>query len=176
MALDENMNHEELALSDIETGQRRQERYEYYLVALVFTTLAFSIQTATNTGVVLVSFLELGSWLSLFSSGLFALSRMYHLPVIYSYSAEINSLSANIQDAIKLKNEGHENLQTNKGEVAPIDEYITAHREAIALRNNKSNKIISKIKRFSIAHRVLFVLGFLLLMASRGYSQMVGAT
>lgn len=168
------MNHEELALSDIDIGQRRQERYEYYLAALVFTTLAFSIQTATNTGVVLVSLLELGSWLSLFSSGLFALSRMYHLPAIYSYSAEINTLSANIQDAIKLKREGHAKLQTDTGEVAPIEEYITAHRDAISSRNDKSNKVNTKIKRFSIAHRVLFVLGFLLLMGSRGYSQMLG--
>lgn len=169
------MNHEELALSDIEAGQRRQERYEYYLAALVFTTLAFSIQTATNTGVLLVSLLELGSWLSLFSSGLFALSRMYHLPVIYAYSAEINALSANIQDAIKLKREGRTDLQTDRSEVVPIEEYITAHRDAISNRDNKSNKVKAKIKRFSFAHRVLFVFGFLLLMVSRGYSQLVGA-
>lgn len=168
------MNYEELAISDIEVAQRRQERYEYYLVALVFTTLAFSIQTATNTGVVLVSVMEITSWLALFASGLSALSRMYHLPVVYMYSAEINTLSANIQDALNLERDGHAELKTNKGIMAPIKKYIAEHREAIDARNTKSADLDKKLKRLSVAHRVLFVLGFLLLICARAYPQING--
>lgn len=169
-----NMNYQDLALSDIEAGQRRKERYEYYLVALVFTTLAFSIQTATNTGIALVSVTEVCSWLSLFASGMFALSRMYHLPVVYAYSAEINSLSENIEDALALEREGHTELKTNKGISAPIKEYIAEHRDAIDSRNTKTHNLNKKLKRFSISHRVLFVLGFLLLMCARAYPQFKG--
>ena len=168
------MNYEELAKSDIEAGQRRQERYEYYLVALVFTTLAFSIQTATNTGVAIVSIFEITAWLSLFASGLFALSRMYYLPVIYAYSAEVNALSANIQDAKELEKQGHSELVNGNGETGTIHEYISNHKKAIDSRESKSKKIERKIKRFSVAHRILFVIGFSALIASRSYSHFVG--
>lgn len=169
-ALDENMNYEELAKSDIEAGQRRQEHYEYYLVALVFTTLAFSIQTATSTGVAILSIFEITAWLSLFASGLFGLSRMYHLPVIYFYSVEVNALNANIQDAKKeLKIQGQTESKNSS-----IEEYISNQEDAIKSRESKSKKVERKIKRFSVAHRILFVLGFAALIASRSYSHIIG--
>lgn len=163
-----NMDYEKFGLSDIEAGQRRQERYEYYLVALTFTTLAFSVQTATNTGVPIITMFEVGAWLSLLASGLLALTRMYYLPVIFGYSAEISSLSANIQDAIELEKNGHTHMRAENGGHGSIEEYISIQRTAISKRNIRSAKAVKKITMLNIAHRILFILGFILLIISRG--------
>ena len=172
------MNYEELVKLDIDTGQRLQERHEYYRVALVFTTLAFSIQTAPDAGVPIVSIFEVGAWLFLFSSGMLALSRMYHQPVIYAYSVEINTLNANLQDAMGFEKQGHTRLSSKlaagEGGMASIDEYKIAHRKAIAERQAKSKTIERKTKLFAIAHRILFILGFMSLIASRSYQHMDG--
>jgi len=71
-----------MSLSEREIAQQSQEKFEFYLVGLVFTLLALSIQTAKFGQSNLSDFFELSGWLSLAVSGLSGLWRLEYIPVI----------------------------------------------------------------------------------------------
>ena len=63
-------------------AQQSQEKFQFYGVALVFTILGLSIQTATFDGHIIARICELFSWLMLLVSGLSGLSHLEWNPVI----------------------------------------------------------------------------------------------
>lgn len=71
-----------MAPSEREIAQQSQEKFEFYLIGLVFTLLVLSIQTAKFGQSNLSNFFELSGWVSLAVSGLFGLSRLEYIPVI----------------------------------------------------------------------------------------------
>ena len=58
-------------------------KFEYYLIALVFTILGLSIQTASFSGEYFQYILEFSAWFLLLISGLFGLWRLEYVPVAY---------------------------------------------------------------------------------------------
>jgi hypothetical protein len=69
------------------SAQRTQEKLEFYVIALTFTVLGFSIQTAHFGRNVFADILELLSWVSLLTSGLVGLWRVEGLPRLYNLFA-----------------------------------------------------------------------------------------
>ena len=58
-------------------------QFDFYLVALTFTILAFSLQTGTFNRHGFRDFLEAASWLAFLVSGICGLWRLEYIPVIY---------------------------------------------------------------------------------------------
>ena len=75
--------------SNIEYSRALQEKYEYYFIALNFTLLALSVQTADFTSYSAQVVIELFGWLLLLSAGLLGLTRLEMQPVGHKGYAEL---------------------------------------------------------------------------------------
>ena len=73
-------------MSDIdrEIAQKTQEKFEFYVISLVFTLLALSIQTSKFGSSNIADASELSGWVSLLVSGLAGLWRMQFVPIVVS--------------------------------------------------------------------------------------------
>jgi len=68
--------------SERAVAQQQQEKFEFYLLSLVFTLLALSVQSAKFGSSTLVDTLELSGWVSLLISGIAGLWHMESSPII----------------------------------------------------------------------------------------------
>ena len=79
-----------------------ESKFRFYFVALNFTLLAATIQTAQLSEMsALNALLELVSWVLLLSSGLAGLSYLEYTPVIYHHFAKIKETEGNVQAALQ---------------------------------------------------------------------------
>jgi hypothetical protein len=83
---------------NLEYAIQTQQKFEFYFLALVFTILGLSIQTA-KLSFWLQGVFEIAAWLSLLASGLAGLSRMEWIPVSYKGHAEVVHRRAFLQEA-----------------------------------------------------------------------------
>jgi len=85
--------------TDIEIASEYQSKFRFYFVALVFTLLAASIQSAPLSEMVLFSKVaELIGWLSLLISGLLSLSYIEYSAVIYNHRDTIKNVTMDDED------------------------------------------------------------------------------
>ena len=64
-------------------GQRIQQQFEFYLLALTFTLLGVAVQTAEFPDNLIADAAELFAWVVLLASGIVGLSRMRDIPHMY---------------------------------------------------------------------------------------------
>lgn len=85
-----------------------ENKFEFYLLALVFTILGFSLQTSVFTDGWFQPSLEILSFLSLLLSGLIGISRLELKPDYYD---KISLVQKYVNDLNKLKNDSYEITQ-----------------------------------------------------------------
>lgn len=151
-------------------AQQTQEKFEFYLLSLVFTLLALAIQTASFGTSLLKNALELSGWLCLLVSGLAGLWRLQWVPVVRVQMAERTSIENEIFKLKELQLQGQVDLVVlESGTRQPIAERL-AHRNA-ALAS--FDPVIAKQeRRIFVAYDIHiygFVLALLLAIASRGF-------
>ena len=157
--------------SNIEYSRSLQEKYEYYLIALNFTILALSIQTAAFGGGKIETGLELAGWLALLLGGVVALLRLEAQPSAYRGYAEIQAQEDQLSELkdyqLKVTTE---KIRLDLGdEPIQIKEAIS-HKEDWVLRNQpKVESLKAKIIAYYQVHKILFILGIFLIALSRGY-------
>ena len=69
--------------SNSNVGQRIQEKFQFYIVGLIFTLLGLAVQTASFGSSIVADLLEFGAWACLLLSALLAMSRLEWAPQIY---------------------------------------------------------------------------------------------
>lgn len=153
-----------------EIAQKTQEKFEFYIISLVFTLLALSVQTS-EFGISTVSdSFELIGWVSLLVSGIAGLWRIEYLPVERIKLVTRDQLQNQIYNCNELKLKGETEifiLQDEKNQ--PIEERIQNLQKGI----NALNPLIEKLEchnniKYNI-HRITFLLGVLAIMIARGY-------
>ena len=158
-------------MSDTERqiAQKLQEKFEFYLIALVFTVLALAVQTVEFGNNLFSDITELLGWLALLLSGLAGLIRLEIFPVAYNKHAILKDLEQEIFEYEEIKDSGKNSIRLalEDAKIVPIDPLISDRKKAIeALKpviSNLENKIINRY-RF---HKWLLFSGITLIAASR---------
>ena len=127
------MSEQSASQLNVEIALRRQEKFETYLVGLVFTLLALSVQTASFGVSLAADVLELLSWVLLFVAGLAGLSRMEWIPELYrlaSYRVEKEERVRSVKTA--MLHGSREVLVVPTGKTVPASEYAARDADAVA--------------------------------------------
>jgi hypothetical protein len=152
-----------------ELAQRLQERYDFYLIALTFTILGLSIQTANFDEHIASGVFELLSWVTFLFSGLVGLSRLELIPQLFNAHAELQESE---NEVVRLRNAETQGvtdvpLIDDERETAPINEVITNHETFVL----NSKPVVEKLNnstliRYNI-HKWSLVAGLALLIIAR---------
>jgi len=81
-----------MAKTSVETAVELQSKFEFYLIALTFSILGLSIQTAAFGSHLAADGFEIAGWLTLFFSGIVGLLRGESVPVAYQIDSKIVSV------------------------------------------------------------------------------------
>jgi hypothetical protein len=162
-----------MALSEREVAQQSQEKFEFYLVGLVFTLLALSIQTAKFAQSNCTNFFELLGWVFLAVSGLNGLWRLEYIPVIRTKIAIKNEFDEKIDQLRELELKGVQELfvletksnQTIKERLSEFQQGVTV-LDPVITKLEKQGNIKYQI------HRLTFVVGVISIMIARAYIPM----
>jgi len=129
-----------------------REKTHFFILSLIFTTLAYSIQTAKFNGSLVSQLCELIAWLYLSISG------FCELAVLISYPRFLN-LTANKEDILK-KSEVEKKIPERA-------------KEALTKIQESLDKLEKYITNFSLIHLWFGILGFVSLMIARGYDPFI---
>lgn len=155
--------------SEHSIAQKTQEKFEFYIISLVFTLLALSIQTAKFGDSVIADMLELSGWMMLLVSGIAGLWRMEFIPVQRVKMAQRNDLEKKIYELKEYQIKGSKAvyvLQTDS--MQSLEERKNNYQNGI----NALDPLIEKLERHNMfkyyTHRYSLVIGVMLLVAARG--------
>ena len=128
-----------------EIAHQSQEKFQFYAVALVFTILGLSIQTATFDGHVAARICEILSWLLLLASGLSGLSHLEWNPVIRIQMVRKDELEAKASRFEAQRNQGVQQINVLQDKkVIPIEERITEYESYISKLDTQITKLDGK--------------------------------
>ena len=136
-----------------ELAHQTQEKFEFYIISLVFTLLALSIQTSTFGVSSVADAFELLGWLFLLTAGLFGLWRM-----------EYKSL-----ERVKGAQGEHELFVLETNETESIVDRIRSYQEGISVLDPIIEKLDKDNTIKYTVHRYTFISGLLFLLLSRGF-------
>lgn len=157
--------------SDVEYARKLQEKFELYLLGLIFTLLALAVQTAKFGADDIADVFEIGGWICLLASGLVGLSRIEWVPVTLQTHSELVKIKnelAQLQDAAA---HGVEEVPVLDQAVPANVTALVADRTAAVVRVEARVKSLEAgIRRKYGVHKWSFVLGLVLLIAARSYA------
>ncbi len=137
---------------NVTAAQDVHHKLEFYLVALAFTVVGFSVQTSKLSGVIVGDCAEILSWIALILSGLLGLRRLEYMPVAYR--------------TVDFLQDRRERLKRFKLQNAP-PQHIKELNEIIEEYQPELDKIEDGIRKKYYCQRIFLVLGLLLLIGGR---------
>jgi hypothetical protein len=159
-----------MAKSHIELAHQFQEKFEFYLLSLVFTLLAVSIQTAKiGTDVIPVCFEVIG-WMCLLVSGVFGLWRMEYIPVTHGKIGKKREIEDQIIHLETLRNQGQRDVEVLiNGNVEVIEKTLENNRGGIEILDD----LIASLEKHNLikyrVHKYAFVIGVSAILAARSW-------
>jgi hypothetical protein len=157
-----------------EYSRQLQEKFELYLLALVFTILGLAIQTGKLGSHVWADYFELSGWMLLMFSGLIGLWRFEWLPVAHANAGNINKLEAVISDIKRHQATGSQTyLDISTGTVKPLNEIIENYSSRLDETNAYFEKIEKQTSLKYQIHRWTFIFGLLSLISSRSVEHII---
>jgi hypothetical protein len=143
-------------MSNLKSAQDVQQKLEFYLVALAFTTAAFATQTGMFSGFVVGDVVEALSWVLFVLSGIVGLMRLEYLPVAYR-----------VHDYIQVRQQSITEHQDNEEQ----HEAIADLRTQVAETEPQLKKIEGKNQTRYVWQMRLLVAGFGMLLVARVIAQ-----
>lgn len=154
--------------SDVEYARQLQEKFELYLLGLIFTLLALAIQTAKFGANDYADAMELAGWLSLLVSGLFGLSRIEWIPVTLKTHSELLDIKAELQQLVEAEAQGHDHVPViDQEQPADIGVLIADRKDSVERVQERVKSLERGIRRKYEVHKWSFVLALVLLIAAR---------
>lgn len=159
-----------MAKSNLELAQQTQERFYFYMTALVFTVLGLSIQTGSFGKSHISDSFEILSWILFLLSGLAALYRLELVPNVYESADGLSKLKKQKTEVLQSKERGGKEIFVIEDD-KPED--INKYLKELNTKINTLDKHIKSLKeslyrRYSI-HRWAFVFGLLSIIIARTY-------
>jgi hypothetical protein len=154
----------------LEYSRSLQEKFELYVLALLFTILAASIQTAKFGVSQVADWLELASWVMLAISGLVGLWRMEWAPVVHQIHGKKLNIMAERQRTADAAAQGTTEVQYQDTKKAVSIGGVIAEHDDIISKLTKQEKAGDRtLRRRWAVHKWTFVAGLALVIASRAY-------
>lgn len=164
-----------MSTKEYEIAHQSQEKFQFYSVALVFTILGLSIQTASFDGHWSAKICELVSWLLLLISGLFGLSHLEWNPVIRTQMAEKSKLDEKARHLEEGKRQGAEVVHVaEKNQVVPIDVRIGEYEVFLGKLDSNISRLDRKAEIKYQIFKWGFGLGVVVLASSRSINPIIG--
>lgn len=163
-------------MTDIErqVAQQSQEKFQFYAVALAFTVLGLSIQTASFQGHIVGRVLELLSWASLLTSGLAGLYHLEWSPVLRMKMAQRDEMDEKAVHLQQQKERGTQQVNVVQSQkIVPIDEHIGQYKSYAATLEDIIKSIDAKSARSYNVFRWSFISGVFLLVVARAYNPLL---
>jgi hypothetical protein len=154
--------------SNSNVGQRIQEKFQFYIVGLIFTLLGLAVQTASFGSSIVADLLEFGAWACLLLSALLAMSRLEWAPQIYrlfDIQQDLKSEQEKLRQAI---NTGT-NVVDNTGRPIEPNEFLRRIEERLDITVGQIKKIDRGAQWKYKVYKVGFILGLVLLISARAY-------
>ena len=162
-------------MSDLEYSRQLQEKFELYLLALIFTLLGLAVQTAKFGAHQPADALELLGWTCLLISGFVGLSRIEWLPVIYQTNSRLSELKEEHARLVEAAENGVTALPVlDQPGLGDIREIIADRSRALVKTESRVKKLEKLTRRKYGVHKWLFVLGLALVVSARGYGPASG--
>ena len=163
------MGNEENVTKNLDIAINYQEKYDFYIVSLVFTILAFSIQTSHFEGNILIKISELVAWIALLISGIAGLSMLRDTRFLYKLIALKHKFENKENDFKELLLKGVKEIHIlEDSKDHPVDEQIKLAGESVSKIENKLKVEQSKNKKRYRIQNVFMIMGFSFLIISRG--------
>ena len=160
--------------TNLELAQQTEEKFYFYMTALVFTMLGLSIQTAKFGNSKVSDVFELMGWVSFLLSGLAALYRIELAPNLYASADGLNKLKNRKVEVLQLKKQGdkivsflEENTPDN------IDEYLKDLSNKISTLDSHMKITMDSLYRRYLFHRWTLIVGLLFIITARAYLPVV---
>jgi len=155
-------------------AQQSQEKFEFYLLSLVFTLLALAVQSATFGAILPKNGLELLAWLLFLISGLSGLYRLEWIPVARASMADKRSLEEEVFKMKELQLQGQsELLVLDTGKRQSIAERMENRKLGIDALEQKIRRIEGRVQAAYEIHKYTFVIGLISVACARGYEPAV---
>jgi hypothetical protein len=152
----------------LEYARKLESQFQFYVISLIFTLLAASIQTANLGKSKIQDIAEIVAWLCLLSSGLFALSYAEWRPVAHRNIGRKRAFSKRVAEAVALrKSTPRDVLIARTHQNTMSDESIQSDRKLIEDLETTISSLARKSQKKYGAAKFLFTTGLTLVVVSR---------
>ena len=164
-----------MAITNIEIAAQYQQKFDFYLVALVLTILALAIQTASFGEYIYADIIEIIGWVSLLLSGFLGLLRIESLPVLYRNKSLLDEKKKELNRLRDLREGGHSVLLNPESrEEVSIESEISVFKKSIEHGEPVLSEFEKKlIPRYRLFKRFLY-LGIVSIAVSRAVPGLSG--
>jgi hypothetical protein len=151
-------------------AQRTQDKFEFYIIALTFTTLGLSVQTADFGRNLFADGLELAAWASLLLSGLWGLRRLEGKPHLYKLFSLQDEYQTRAKALRKAQIQGASVIHSLEDAKAhPTAKVLATQEESLKKIEEHLGPEQDKLAKQYRRQRNSLVAGFILLVLARAY-------